>query len=62
MIVPMAFLILLHLSVLVAMDINPAQNSLLELKIAAIQYLTYEEYLLVLGEKEDTQQRRYYKR
>ena len=37
---------------------NPAENALLELKIAAIKQLDYENYLVVLGEKEDTVQRR----
>jgi S-adenosylmethionine:diacylglycerol 3-amino-3-carboxypropyl transferase len=42
----------------VAVDINPAENALLELKIAAIKYLSYEDYLLVLGDKEDTENKR----
>ena len=42
----------------VAVDMNPAENALLELKIAAIKQLDYEDYLVVLGEKEDTVQRR----
>ena len=40
------------------MDINPAESALLELKIAAIKHLSYDDYLLVLGDKEDTMQRR----
>ena len=49
-----------HCSVLhaVAVDVNPAENALLELKIAAIKHLSYEDYLLVLGDKEDTMQKR----
>jgi S-adenosylmethionine:diacylglycerol 3-amino-3-carboxypropyl transferase len=38
----------------VAVDVNPAESALLELKIAAIKHLSYEDYLLVLGDKEDT--------
>ena len=38
----------------VAVDINPAENALLELKIAAIKHLSYENYLLVLGDKRDS--------
>ena len=38
---------------------NPAENALLEFKIAAIKHLNYEDYLLVLGDKEDTEQKRY---
>ena len=40
----------------VAVDINPAESALLELKIAAIKHLSYDDYLLVLGDKEDTMQ------
>ena len=49
-----------HYSVLlaVAVDVNPAENALLELKIAAIKHLNYEDYILVLGDKEDTMQKR----
>ena len=39
---------------IVAVDVNPAENALLELKIAAIKHLSYEDYLLVLGDKEDS--------
>ena len=39
----------------------PAQNALLELKLAAIKYLDYEDYLLLLGDKEDKETRRYQK-
>ena len=42
----------------VAVDINPAESALLELKIAAIKHLSYEDYLLVLGDKEDVMQKR----
>ena len=47
------------LSSIVAVDMNPAENALLEFKIAAIKHLNYEDYLLVLGDKEDTEQKRY---
>jgi hypothetical protein len=40
-------------------DNNPAENALLELKIAAIKHLNYEDYLLILGEKEDTGLKRF---
>lgn len=43
---------------IVAVDLSPAQNAILELKIAAIKNLTYEDYLLVLGELDDTENRR----
>lgn len=42
----------LHVST-VAVDINPAQIALLQLKITAIKHLTYDDYLCVLGETED---------
>ena len=42
----------------VAVDVNPAESALLELKIAAIKHLSYDDYLLVLGDKEDTMQKR----
>lgn len=44
----------------VAVDVDPAESALLELKIAAIKHLSYEDYvyLLVLGDKEDTMQKR----
>ena len=42
----------------VAVDVNPAESALLELKIAAIKHLSYEDYLLVLGDKEDIMQKR----
>jgi S-adenosylmethionine:diacylglycerol 3-amino-3-carboxypropyl transferase len=44
---------------IVAVDMNPAQNALLEFKIAAIKQLCYENYLIVLGDKEDTEQKRF---
>lgn len=34
----------------VAVDISIAQNSLLELKIAAISHLEYHNFLILLGE------------
>ena len=43
----------------VAVDLNPSQNALLELKLAAIKHLNYEDYLLLLGEKEDPLNQRY---
>ena len=49
--------LLLHTAV--AVDVNPAESALLELKMAAIKHLSYEDYLLILGDKEDTMQRRY---
>ena len=38
----------------VAVDVNPAEIALLQLKITAIKYLTYEEYLCVLGDMKDS--------
>ena len=38
---------------------SPAQNALMELKLAAIAHLSYEDFLCVLGETEDTNSRRY---
>ena len=38
----------------VAVDLNPSQSAVLELKLAAIKYLNYEEYLLLLGETGDS--------
>ena len=38
----------------VAIDISEAQNSLLQLKIAAIQHLCYKDFLILLGEAEDS--------
>jgi len=35
---------------LVAIDMSPAQNSLLELKIAAITKLNHKDFLCILGE------------
>ena len=43
----------------VAVDLNPSQSALLELKLAAIKHLSYEDYLLLLGEKEDPLNQRY---
>ena len=34
-----------------------AQNALLELKLAAIRCLCHQDFLVLLGETEDTQQR-----
>ena len=39
------------------MDINRAESALLELKITAIKHLSYEDFLLVLGDKKDTIQK-----
>ena len=36
-----------------AVDCNPSQNSILELKLACIKHLTYEEMWAVWGEKQD---------
>ena len=36
----------------VAIDVLAEENALLELKIAAIKHLNYEDYLTVLGETE----------
>lgn len=41
--------IIVLLFFLAAIDISPAQNSLLEIKLAAIKCLEYEEYLQLLG-------------
>lgn len=38
----------------VAVDVNPAEIALLQLKVAAIKYLTYEDYLCVLGDMKDS--------
>ena len=35
--------------IIYAVDFNPCQNYLLELKIAAIKYLDYEDYISFLG-------------
>ena len=42
----------------VAVDMSPAQNALMELKLAAITHLSYEDFLCVLGETEDSNSRR----
>lgn len=52
-------LYIVHILHTVAVDVDPAESALLEYKIAAIKHLSYEEYLLVLGDKEDTMQKRY---
>lgn len=44
---------------IVAVDLSPAQNAVLELKIAAIKNLTYDDYLLILGESEDVEKKRW---
>ena len=36
----------------VAIDMSPAQNALLEIKLAAIRHLEYQDYLSLLGELE----------
>lgn len=33
-----------------AVDMSPAQNAFLELKLAAIRHLEYEEFLQLIGE------------
>ena len=43
----------------VAIDMSPAQNAVLEVKLAAIKMLSYEDYLLLLGEREDPQKQRF---
>ena len=43
----------------VAVDLNLSQSALLELKLAAIKHLSYEDYLLLLGENEDPHNQRY---
>ena len=37
----------------VAVDMSPAQNAVLELKLAAIKHLSYIEFLTLIGEKDD---------
>lgn len=39
---------------IVAIDMSAAQNSILELKLAAINFLCYHDYLIVLGETDNT--------
>ena len=39
---------------IVAVDFNPSQSAVLELKLAAIKHLNYDQYLLLLGETEDS--------
>lgn len=41
------------------MDISAAQNSILELKIAAISHMTYEDYIVLLGEAPGSDNKRY---
>ena len=40
---------------IVAIDMSPAQNAMLEIKLAAIRYLEYCDYLCLLGEKAEGQ-------
>lgn len=42
----------------VAIDMSPAQNALLELKLAAIAHVDYGDYLMLLGERECDQPQR----
>lgn len=49
-------------SKIVALDINPAQNYLLELKIAALRVLDYEELLAFTGVKESARRLEYYQK
>ena len=42
----------------VAIDMSPAQNALLEIKLAAIRHLEYQDYLCLLGEKAESQDSR----
>ena len=42
----------------VAIDMSPAQNALLEIKLAAIQHLEYQDYLCLLGERAESQDSR----
>lgn len=42
----------------VAIDMSPAQNALLEIKLAAIRHLEYQDYLCLLGEKAECQDSR----
>ena len=37
---------------------SPAQNALMELKLVAIAHLSYEDFLCVLGETDDSNSRR----
>ena len=46
------------LSFAVAVDLLPTKNALLEFKIAAIKHLNYEEFLIILGDKEGSPQMR----
>ena len=39
----------------VAIDMSPAQNAMLEIKLAAIRNLQYHDYLYLLGEKAEGQ-------
>ena len=41
----------------VAIDMNQVQSALLELKLAAIRCLCHQDFLILLGETEDQQQK-----
>ncbi len=41
-----------------SVDMSPAQNAVLELKLAAIRHLGYDSFLVLLGETADSYQRR----
>ena len=43
----------------VAIDMSAAQNSILELKIAAINNLNYHDFLVLLGEDNSDDHERY---
>jgi len=47
---------------IVAVDLNPAQNALLELKVAAMRELEHGEYLCFLGVRPSDERRRIYER
>lgn len=47
---------------IISIDVNPLQNFLLELKIAAIKNLTYDEYLEFLGVRESSRRIYLYRR
>ena len=51
------YLIILYCCYLctVAIDMSPAQNAMLEIKLAAIQHLEYHDYLCLLGEQAEGQ-------
>ena len=43
----------------VAVDMSHSQNAILELKLAAIRYLDYIDFLVLIGEKDDPKRDRY---